>query len=175
VRSTSLSAREIRRLLRMLDAELAADRVLGELHLVGGAVMCLALRARHATKDVDAIFRPTAAVRRAAHRVARRAGLSDRWLNDAVKGFLGPRHEFGPFLELPNLRVFVASPRYLLAMKLAAMRLGPEFHDLDDVRFLLRLLDIRTTAEAVAVARSYFDADAIPAKTRYVLEDLLDA
>ena len=38
------------------------------------------------------------------------------------------------FLELPNLRVYEARPEYLLAMKCAAMRLGEEFRDLDDVR-----------------------------------------
>src|SRR5688572_32616472 len=52
------------------------------------------------------------------------------WLNDAVKGYLSPRGDFDPYLELPHLRVFTARPKYLLAMKSASMRLGAEFHDL---------------------------------------------
>src|SRR5690606_27977212 len=104
----------------------------GELYLVGGAVMCLAFDAREATKDVDALFKPARVIRQAAARVAAEAGVSETWLNDAVKGYLGPRAEFDPFLELSHLKVFIAQPRYLLAMKCAAIRLGEEFHDLDD-------------------------------------------
>lgn len=170
---TRLSKDDIRHLFELLDAELAASEVEGELHLVGGAVMCLALGARDATRDVDALFRPTRVVREAATRVARKAGVPETWLNDAVKGYLSPRGEFDRFLELPHLRVFVAHPRYLLAMKCAAMRLGEEFHDVDDVRYLLRHLGISTVDEALAVVRQYFDDQQLLPKTRLVLEELL--
>jgi hypothetical protein len=79
------------------------------------------------------------------------AGLDPAWLNDAVKGYLSPRGEFDRFLELPHLKVFVARPEYLLAMKCAALRLGEEFHDLDDVRYLLRYLNVRTADEELAI------------------------
>ena len=105
--------------------------------------------------------------------MAGRAGAPEGWLNDAVKRFLGKRNEFEPFLELPHLRVFVAHPRYLLAMKCAAMRLGAEFHDLDDVRYLLRHLGLTTPEEALAVVRSYFEEKDIPPKARFALEELL--
>lgn len=170
---TRLSKDDIRHLFELLDAELAASEVEGELYLVGGAVMCLALGARDATRDVDALFRPTRVVREAATRVARKAGVPETWLNDAVKGYLSPRGEFDRFLELPHLRVFVAHPRYLLAMKCAAMRLGEEFHDVDDVRYLLRHLGISTVDEALAVVRQYFDDQQLLPKTRLVLEELL--
>ncbi|HEU4394339.1 MAG TPA: hypothetical protein VFS92_02165 [Planctomycetota bacterium] len=170
---TKLTATRMRRLFRLLDEELGREGVVGELHLVGGAVMCLALGARDSTRDVDALFRPAKAVREAAARVAARARVPEGWLNDAVKGFLGPRNRFEEFLELPHLRVFTAHPRYLLAMKCAAMRLGAEFHDLDDVRYLLRHLDLRTADEALAVVRDYFDEKDIPPKARFALEELL--
>jgi hypothetical protein len=48
-----------------------------------------------------------------------------------------------------------------------------EFHDLDDVRFLLRHLDVSTVDEALAIATHYFDADQLPAKARLALEELL--
>lgn len=168
-----LSREDIQRLFALLNAELAAEGVEGELYLVGGAVMCLALGARDATRDVDALFEPSRVVREAARRVAGKAGLPDTWLNDAVKGYLSPRGEFDRFLELPHLRVFVAHPRYLLAMKCAAMRLGEEFHDVDDVRYLLRHLGISTVDEALAVVRLYFDDQQLLPKTRLVLEELL--
>jgi hypothetical protein len=58
-------------------------------------------------------------------------------------------------------------------MKLAAMRLGAEFHDLDDVRYLLRNFDVRTVDEALAIARQYFDAARLPVKSRLALEESL--
>ena len=71
---------------------------------MGGAVMCLALGARAATRDVDAWFKPAAAVRQAAARVAARAAVPDTWLNDAVKAWLSPRGEFDRYLERPTSR-----------------------------------------------------------------------
>lgn len=168
-----LDRAEILRLFALLDEELAARDVVGKVYVVGGAVMCLALAAREATRDVDALFRPPREVREAAHRVAARTDLPDSWLNAAAKGFLGTRGDFAPFLDLDHLKVFVARPEYLLAMKCAAMRLGAEFHDLDDVRFLLRALDLHTVEEALAVVTRYFAESALPATTRLALEDLL--
>ncbi len=171
--SFALGKAEIRRLFELLNAELAAVDVVGEAYLVGGAVMCLALDARESTRDVDAFFKPAQAVREAAARMAARAGVPATWLNDAVKAYLGPHGEYDAWLELDHLRVFVARPAYLLAMKCAAMRLGEEFHDLDDVRYLLRYLDVGTVEEALAIVLRYFDEAQIPPKTRLALEELL--
>lgn len=169
----SLTSADIRRLFELLNDELADHAVKGEVYVVGGAVMCLALEARSATRDVDAWFRPTREIREAAARVAVEAGVPDAWLNDAVKGFLGTGGDYAPFLELPNLSVFVAQPAYLLAMKCAAMRLGEEFHDLDDVRYLLRHLNVSTVDEALDIVTDYFAEDQLLPKTRLALEELL--
>jgi len=169
-----LNTKDIKRLLELLNDELATTSVEGEVYLVGGAVMCLAFDARAATRDVDAHFRPTSAIRTAAARVALRAGVPAEWLNDAVKGFLSPRGEFDSFLELSNLNVFVARPEYLLAMKCASMRLGEEFHDLDDVRYLLRYLNLTRADAALEIVGRYYDESALMPKTRLALEELLD-
>ena len=52
------------------------------------------------------------------------------------------RDRFDAYLELTNLKVYCAQPEYLLAMKCLAMRIGREFHDEADVRYLLRYLNI---------------------------------
>ncbi|CAN5908502.1 DUF6036 family nucleotidyltransferase [soil metagenome] len=145
----------------------------GEVYLVGGAVLCLVFDAWPATPAVDALFRPAELVRQAAARVADSAGVPVSWLNDAVKGYLSPRGDFDPYLELTHLRVFVAQPAYLLAMKCAALRLGEAFHDMDDVRYLLRYLNITSSVEALAVVARYYDKMHLPPKTRLALEDLL--
>jgi hypothetical protein len=170
---TRLSKSDILRLFELLEAELAQEDSLGEIYVVGGAVMCLALDAREATRDVDAFFKPTRLIREAAARVAARANVPPTWLNDAVKGFLSPRGDFVTYFERPHLRVFVAEPHYLLAMKCAAMRLGEEFHDLDDVRYLLRHLDVSSVDEALAIVTRYFEEDQLHPKTRLALEELV--
>ncbi len=170
---TKLTKADILRLFELLNVELAAGDTRAEVYLVGGAVMCLALGARAATRDVDAWFKPAALVREAAARVAARAAVPENWLNDAVKAWLSPRGTFDSYLERSHLTVFVAQPAYLLAMKCAAMRLGEEFHDLDDVRYLLRYLNITAAADALAIVTQYFDDSQIPPKTRLALEELL--
>lgn len=137
--------------------------------------MTLAFAARPSTNDVDAVFTPKEVVRRAARRVARDADVDvdPDWLNDAVKRFLGDRGEFSTWLDLPHLKVFTPVPEYLLAMKCIAFRLGPEFHDEDDVRYLLRYLNVERSRDALAIIERYFPSDRIPPKTRFALEELL--
>ena len=167
------TAKDLRRLFDQLDEELAAKRTKGELYLVGGGVMCLAYAARPSTKDVDGYFRPATEVRAAAARIAMRAGVAADWLNNAVKGYLSERGEFWPWLELGHLGVMVAQPNYLLAMICLAFRIGAEFHDEDDLRFLLRLLDIRSYAKAVETIARYYPLERFPQKTMNALQELL--
>ncbi|MBI4543870.1 MAG: hypothetical protein HY703_01585 [Gemmatimonadetes bacterium] len=122
---------------------------------------------------IDKTAGPAQLIREAAARVAATAGVPDTWLNDAVKGYLSPRGEFEPYLELPHLRVFVARPEYLLAMKCGALRLGEEFQDLADVRYLLRYLNVSSVEDALAIVLRYFDAEHLQPKTRLALEELL--
>lgn len=173
VEQVQLTKADIMKLFELLDAELAVTGTHGELYLVGGAVMCLAMEARAATRDVDGWFQPASRVREAAIRVAHLASVPENWLNDAVKGWLSPRGSFDPYLERPHLQVFVAQPEYLLAMKCMAMRLGEEFHDLDDVRFLLRFLNLTSADDALAIVTRYFTEAQVPVKTRLALEELL--
>jgi hypothetical protein len=171
--AVALTQTDLRRLFELLNQELRDAETHGEMFLVGGAVMCLAYATRPSTQNVDAVFRPPTQVREAAARVAIRARVKADWLNDAVKGFMSSRGDFVPFLELDHLRIMMARPEYLLAMKCLAMRLGAEFHDEDDIRYLLRLLEIRTYEKAVAIISKYYPLERFPQKTLYALAELL--
>jgi hypothetical protein len=168
-----LTQSDLRRLFDLLNEDLRRSDTEAELFLVGGAVMCLAYAARPSTQDVDAVFRPVAKVREAAARVAARAGLSPDWLNDGVKAFVSAHGDFAQFLELDHLRVMAAQPAYLLAMKCLALRIGAEFHDEDDVRYLLRHLDIRSYGDALKVIEKYYPLERFPQKTLYALAEML--
>ena len=169
----ALTQGDLRKLFELLNDELRPSRTRAELFLVGGAVMCLAYNARPSTQDVDALFVPAGEVRKAAARAALKAGVSPDWLNDGVKGYLSGQGDFAPFLELDHLNVMVAEPAYMLAMKCLAMRLGEEFHDEEDVRYLLRHLSISDYDQALAVISKYFPLERFPQKTLYALGDLL--
>ena len=58
-------------------------------------------------------------------------------------------------------------------MKCVAMRLGEEFRDLDDVRYLLRYLNVAAVDAALEIVARYFDERFLPPKTRLALEELL--
>ena len=169
----TLSAKDMRRLFGLLNEELAGAQTQGELYLVGGAVMCLAYAARPSTEDVDAYCRPARQVREAALRVSARTGMPTDWLNDAVKGYLSDRGDYRTWLELSHLRVMVAQPEYLLAMKCLAFRIGAEFHDEDDIRYLLRHLGITGFGRAKEIITRYYPLERFPQKTLYALDELL--
>ena len=146
--------------------------MVGEVCLYGGAVMCLVYQARPSTKDVDAIFHPTSEFRQAAARVAERHDLRPDWVNDAVKGFV-VEHRQSIFLDLPNLKVYVPEPDYLLAMKVLAARV--EGTDADDVRFLINLLGIIDAEDVFAILEKYYPRQQIRPATQFFIEELFEA
>lgn len=85
----------------------------------------------------------------------------------------GTEGDWTRHIDRPHLRVFVAQPAYLLALKAAAMRIGPGFHDIEDVRFLLRLLDITRLDEALATITRYIPETQLQPKVRFALAELL--
>ena len=167
-----LSNAGIRRLCERLNAELRRIDVVGEVFLVGGAVMCLVHEARPSTQNIDAVFRSADAVREAARRTGLARGIGVHWLNHAVKGFMSERGDFAPCLELDHLRVMTAQRQYLLAMKCLAMRIGAEFHGEENVRFRPRLREVRSYEQAVRTITKDYPLDGFPQETRYALQDL---
>ena len=171
--STGLGREDIRALLDDLSAELAAHGARAELFLVGGAALAVAYDATRATRDLDAVFIPTDVVRQAAAAVARHRGLTEDWLNDAVKGFLpGPDPDAQRFYSSDSLIVDVASPRYLLAMKLFAARAEI---DADDIILLYRQLGFTTVDEGLDLVEQAYPGWPIPAKVRFLLTEIVDS
>lgn len=169
-----LTTSDIKKLFNLLNAELTSTKTKGELYLVGGAVFCLVYNSRASTIDVDAFFKPAKEIRVAASKVALDLGVNEDWLNDGVKGFLGSNSEFHRYLELSNLKIMVAEPKYLFAMKCLSFRIGEEFHDIEDIKFLLKYLGINNFDEAIEVITKFYPEDLIPQKTFYGLRELIE-
>ena len=152
--ATELSRDEIVELLTELGRRLAMRGVHADLYVVGGAAMALQFHARDATRDVDAVFRPPVEVAEVAREIAAERHLDPRWLNSSAAAFLPEGERVGPvMLDVPGLSVASAPAEHLLAMKLAAGRMG---RDLDDLATLLDVLGIDDPHEAAALARRVY-------------------
>lgn len=137
---------EIEELLEELGRRLHARDVTGTIYVAGGAAVVLEFPQRRGTRDIDALFGPAEIVREEADAIAAERGLPPTWLSDRVRAFLPPGHDAqARTFSVPGLNVAVASPRYLLAMKMVAGR--PQ--DLHDLILIFRELGI-TRAEVAA-------------------------
>ena len=160
-----LSGDRIRELFAALDQELAKRSVVGEVGLLGGAVMCLVFRARESTRDVDAVFAPTREIRDAARSVARTYDVPDDWLNDAAKGFVVSSPPRIQVLDLPNLRVWAPTAEYMLAMKCVSARF--DTHDAGDVAFLIRHLGLVAPEQVFERIARYYPHERVPPRSPF--------
>jgi hypothetical protein len=165
------SAAKVLDALRALGDELTRQDVRGQIFIVGGAAMALAYSTRRVTKVIDAAFEPKSAIYAAAEKIAEEHGLPADWLNDAAKAFMpGEDSEARPVPGIDGIEVTTASPRYLLAMKLMAMRFG---EDDEDIEILLEQCDMHVAREALDLLKEMYPSKEPPAKTRFFLEELL--
>jgi hypothetical protein len=158
-----------------------------EIAIYGGSALMLTFDWRQATKDVDAVFEADRqSVRRLAREIAEEKGWDPAWLNDGVKGFLSaadtsPRAKrlfrTYPSEDVPGLRVMVASPAYLFAMKCRAMRLGDVggSADVDDIKRLARELGLSSADAALDLVATFYPDRVIEPRTRFGLEEIFDS
>lgn len=171
--SELLGPAEILAAFEKLASELARRGIRADVFVVGGAAMALAYAPGRRTRDVDAVFSDPAAVYEAARAVARRTGLPSDWLNDAVRTYvLGPDAGARPVYENESLQVAIASPHYLLAMKLLAARVE---QDTGDIRTLYGICGYSTRAEGTRLLERYLPDVAVPERTLDLLEELFGA
>jgi hypothetical protein len=151
--SVELTHDEMRALLTELGARLHAAGVEATLYIVGGAAIAFELDVRRVTADIDAVFHPEMTVRAEVAAMANEKGLPQGWLNDNARAFVpGGDDDAVPF-TVPGMSVALASPRHLLAMKMAAARPG---QDLDDLALLFDTLGLTTPEAAADVALAVY-------------------
>ena len=157
----------------LVGLEMARQDIVAEMAVFGGSAIMLASNLRASTGDVDAIFLNAAALlTQAADKVGDRLGLPHDWLNQAVRRTVeAGSSDLGDVVDLfdeyprsdkskVGLRVFVANPVYMLAMKLLANR--GEFEedkaqsDIEDIRGLMRVTGKDTEEQLVSVLRSCY-------------------
>ena len=161
-----------------LDAECAQRGITGEICIYGGASMVLVFDAREATRDVDAVFQPTAEIREAALTVSRNLNLPADWLNDGVKGFVSENQALSrisiPELDsLTNLRILWPTPEYFLAMKCMAAQIDDTPTVRADGLFLIQKLSLKSVEEVMGIVERFFPKDRIHIKTVYFIQEIL--
>jgi hypothetical protein len=157
--------------LQALGDELTRQGIRGQIFIVGGAAMALAYSTRRVTRDIDAVFEPKSSIYEAAAKIAEDLGLPEDWLNDAVKGFLpGEDEQARPVPEITGIEITTASPEYLLAMKLMAMRFG---EDDGDIQILLRACGLHKVEDVLDLLKRIYPTQEPSPKTRFFLEELL--
>ena len=168
--------------LNLLGQLAEREKVEFELCIYGGSAMMLAYGSRETTKDVDAIVKPSEVARRLAKEVAQALGLHESWLNDDVKRFVSEAGTFAPMQieELEeaarrHLKITRPSASYLLAMKCLACRSAlPGYPgDIDDIRFLIRKMEIRTLEQIDECIGRFYPYDTVTSQARAVIEGLL--
>ena len=160
-----------------------------QIAVYGGSALMLASNFRFATEDVDIaeIGQPWPAwLSDIVERLAQENEWSATWLNDAVSFHLSALARadrdltaFGTFPrrgEHVGLAVFVPTARYMLALKLKALRIS-DFEkgqqDMADIAHLLKVLGIADVERAIAVLADFFPNSAADAdKQRFVLKRL---
>jgi len=152
--SRTLTRDQVLGLLREVGEYLLGRGSEATIYVVGGAAMALVFDSRRVTRDVDAAIRSDSdAVREAVAVVAERHDLDPDWLNTRAAAFMtNEPDDDATELTVPGLRVLLASPEHLIAMKLRAMR----DRDLDDLETLFRYTGIAHPQQAADIHNRLF-------------------
>ena len=171
-----LDAKRIGDLFQAVDAGLHGTGLRSpvEIVVVGGAAIALQWNQARTTYDVDVVSEGIpSAFWRVVEVVGRDEGLEDGWLNAAarVKAPPGPTPGEPRSVYLgSNLRVYGASPHYVLAMKLLS---GRET-DRADIPTLLAAARPQSKDELYDLVEQAYPAGQIPASTSYIIDQVWD-
>ena len=161
--------------------------VAGEIAIYGGTAILLQFDWRTITQDVDALVSSGGredVVKDAAAYASLKHGLPPEWLNNAVGGFT-PITERSDFFEAfgtfpsdgaPGLRVKLAKPEYLCALKLRALeRADPQDKDFQDAVRLARASGVTEEAELERMHADFFPDEELPAIAQVRLPEVSEA
>lgn len=171
----------IRGLLNEMGSEIARLGQSMEIAIYGGSALLLQFENRPATRDIDfvSVSGDSSAVSEVADLVGSRHGMQEGWFNDAVQMFVSRDPDLLLFGDFPinqptGLRVFVASPRYILAMKMLSLRSSLETSDVLDVWNLLDDCGISNLDEARRYVARFFPGEELPSRNLEILMGLFE-
>ena len=171
--NNGMSKEDIQYYLELLNEKLKLKGRLGQIYMVGGAVMCLCFEARLSTIDIDAVFKPQRDIELCIAEISKEHSLPITWLNDICYQFLSDKGEFKLFLELSNLNIHSATAEYMLAMKCFSLRTGNK-NEMNDIEFLIKFLHIKSVEEIYKIITKFYALDEFKNTLPFVLKEILE-
>lgn len=152
-----------------------------EIAIYGGSAIMLEFDYRTATFDID--FVPVSGgadkVKKFANKASKLLQFPEHILRDDVSLFVSDLAEYALQGEFPkghgNLRVFTATPEYIFAMKMLAMRSAMETQDLRDIWELADVCGIKSIKEAEAALAKFYPKNTLPLRNKMIISDVFDA
>lgn len=152
-----------------------------EIAVYGGSALALCFDWRTSTADID--YMPVrgaeADIREIANEAARNLGLPEDSLRPDVQIFASDFAKMAKNGEYPKgmpdgtgLRVFTATPDYLLAMKLLSMRSSLETQDCRDVWHLIDETGVQSVDEAMNLIAGFYPGQEVPIRHVRIAEDI---
>lgn len=162
---------ELRHAFTLLAERLERKKVVGHVHVIGGAAMLLAYDSRVITRDVDALFAPDGPILEAVREVATQIGWPRSWLNNQASSYMSRTPgEGATVFDHPYLQVVATPADHLLAMKVLAAR---SVRDREDIELLLDRLKITSAATVWDTVARFFPDTEIPQRSRLLIDDLI--
>lgn len=156
-----------------------------EIALYGGSALILDFSYRRATHDVDycVVKGDPRDVRDIALQACEKMGISSKarvLIRDDVSDFISDNADHILHGDYGNtsrggLRIFKASPQYILSMKILSMRSALETHDVRDVWELCKACGIQSSEEAVELVSKFYPSTRIPRRNQLILEDIIES
>ena len=138
--------------------------------------MVLGFDFRRATQDVDSLItQGHGQVMQAAQEVERELRLPPNWLNGQATVYLSRHSDFSLFKMYPSegqfgLRVLLAKPEYVLAMKLFSFRLHGS--DVEDIKYLAHHLKRTSADELLSLLKHYYPNEHITPEREVQVREL---
>ncbi len=150
---------DVKKYLQMLGIELQQKHLTGEILMADGFMLFLEIKNDAASKELGGYFNGQAeAIREAMDFIAKSEGLPEDWLSKGLKAFFFKHHSHEKWIEYPGARVYLTTPEYLLAMKIATA------HNQQDMK------EIRKIAQKLQISKA---KDVLTPITKYVPEQLI--
>lgn len=146
---------DLKELLEIFCVRVNEAGISGTISIVGGAAILLAYDPfRDQTEDIDALYPHSRAMDKIILKIAEERGIQSDWLNGAAEEFVpyGITDAWVDYKEIHGIQLRIATPEFLLAMKLAA---GRPLRDFRDLTLLIDMLQINSMEECRVILKKF--------------------
>ncbi len=183
--ASKLSVEFLHRLFSEMGTLCAKRGLHLEIALYGGSALILDFSYRKSTHDIDycVVKGDPNLIRELAFDACENLGMRNKaraLFRDDVTDFVSEHADhilhgdYGTGTK-GGLRIFKASPQYILAMKVLSMRSAMETHDVRDTWELCKACEIQSAEEALETVRKFYPSTRIPRRNQLILEDILES